>query len=34
MLQATKQLSLIDLENIKLFINGEWVTAAMVPHFQ
>ncbi|MFP5105659.1 NAD-dependent succinate-semialdehyde dehydrogenase [Neobacillus sp. C211] len=28
MLQATKLLSLIDLENIKLFINGEWKTAS------
>ncbi|WP_066292418.1 NAD-dependent succinate-semialdehyde dehydrogenase [Bacillus sp. FJAT-29937] len=28
MLQATKQISLIDLENVKLFINGEWKTAS------
>lgn len=28
MLQATKQLSLIDFGNVKLFINGEWTSAS------
>ncbi|MDQ0219147.1 NAD-dependent succinate-semialdehyde dehydrogenase [Peribacillus cavernae] len=28
MLQAAKQVSLIDLDNSKLFINGEWATAS------